>query len=201
MLMSMQIHLGSQPASLSAILILVGALAMPLVSCTQTPDSRAIEFSDDQKAIRKTLAKLYKAFCFDPDAEPDWDVQRSAYLQGAAFVAPIRSDQTPCAVDTDTFIEDFRRYATSDPYRSQGFHERITGTSVRVLGDIAHALVAFEGFVPSKQLAARPEEASTVGVDSIQFVRDGESWRLVSFTTQYEREGFAIDHQDFDEWQ
>ena len=62
-----------------------------------------------------------------------------------------------------------------------GLHERILRIRADVYGSIAHAYVSFEGYVPGE------EQARTRGLDSLQFVRDGPRWLLISFTTQYER--------------
>ena len=110
----------------------------------------------------------------------DWEAQRAIYLDGASFVSPARVGLRPEGVDEASFLSDFREFVLEGPYAQTGFHERIVGLRVDTFGGIAHAFVAFEGF--------RPGEGETVsrGLDSIQFVRDGGAWRLVSFTTQYE---------------
>lgn len=133
--------------------------------------------------LRRTIDALYEAFCFEPGAEPDWEAQRAIYLDGAIFVPPSRPDRAPRAQSTDEFLADFRAFVTAEPYRSTGFHERIVGVTADVFGGIAHAFVAFEGFVPGDGAAA------TLGLDSLQFVRDGDAWKLVSFTTQYASDG------------
>ena len=139
-----------------------------------------------RRAIRATLDELYAAFCFDPGAEPDWETQRRIYLEGAVFVPSIRPDRPPAGDDTERFLADFRAFARSESFRDTGFHERIVGTRIEVFGGVAHAFVAFEGFAPGDG------ETQTVGLDSLQLVFDGERWRLVSFTTQFEREGLPL---------
>jgi len=66
-----------------------------------------------------------------------------------------------------------------DAVRSTGLHERILNARVDVFGGVAHAFVAFEGFVPGTG------EFRSRGLDSIQLLRDRGRWRVVSFTTQY----------------
>lgn len=140
-------------------------------------------------ALEVTIEELYDAFNFDARAEPDWDTQRRVYLEGATFVAPIAPGRTPRGDDTETFLRDFRAYVKSEPYAATGFHERIVDTRIGVFGGVAHAFVLFEGFEPADG------EARTRGVDSLQFVHDGASWRLVSFATQYEGEALTLPRQ------
>lgn len=165
-----------------------------LVACRDVRPARAIdvaiaESTEDADALRATIDALYAAFCFDPGAEPDWATQRRIYLAGAVFIPPLRADRTPETVgvqDSKRFLADFAEYVASEPYRASGFHERIIGLDVGVFGGVAHAFVAFEGFVPGDGATV------TRGLDSLQLVHDGERWRLVSFTTQYEADGLVL---------
>ena len=132
--------------------------------------------------LLKTLDTLYEAFCFDAGGEADWAAMEALFADGAAFVSPGAAH----AVDAEQFLVDFREFIRTSPLGKTGFHERILKVRVDHFGSIAHAWVAFEGFVPGEV------EARTRGLDSIQFVLEDEQWRLVSFTTQYEREGLPL---------
>lgn len=158
------------------LLLRLAICALALTSCRSLPGTPASEPVE----LRQTIEELYDAFCFDAGGEPDWEAQRAIYLDGASFVSPARVGLRPEGVDEASFLSDFREFVLEGPYAQTGFHERIVGLRVDTFGGIAHAFVAFEGF--------RPGEGETVsrGLDSIQFVRDGGAWRLVSFTTQYE---------------
>ncbi len=137
-------------------------------------------------AIHQQLERLYAAFSFDAGEQPDWETQRGVYLPGAVFVPPMRDGSAPRIDDTQRFLADFERFATSAPYADTGFHERIVGLRIDVFGRVAHAFVAFEGFAPADG------RTQTRGLDSIQLVHDGEAWRLASFATQFEREGLSL---------
>jgi len=153
------------------------ALAFALIGCraaSPTPRDDA-----ERLVIESTLNELYRAFCFDAGGEADWDAMRALFVEGAVFVAPFACDQTPTGVGADEFLADFRRYTASDAVRSTGLHERILNARVDVFGGVAHAFVAFEGFVPGTG------EFRSRGLDSIQLLRDRGRWRVVSFTTQY----------------
>ena len=132
------------------------------------------------RAIGAVLDELYAAFCFDAGGEPDWDTQRRIYLTGAAFVAPLRPGRMPLGVSTQEFLDEFLSFATSEASAASGFHERIVDTRMTAVGNLAHAFVLFEGFVPGSG------EVQSRGLDSLQLVHDGAAWRVVSFTTEYE---------------
>lgn len=135
--------------------------------------------SGDRLAIERTLDELYRAFCFDPHGEADWEAMAALFIDGAAFVAPFVEGQTPHAVGADVFLADFKRYVASDAVRDSGLHERILHVRLDVFGQVAHAFVAFEGFAPGDG------ETRSRGLDSIQLLRDRGRWRVASFTTQY----------------
>ncbi|MEO0650703.1 MAG: hypothetical protein AAFZ65_08495 [Planctomycetota bacterium] len=160
------------------------ALLSLLASCTSLTPAGA---GADHAALRATIEELYTAFSFDAHAEPDWARQRELYLEGATFVAPIQPGQAPVGDDTETFLDEFQAFVRRGPYAETGLYERILDVDAGICGNIAHAFVLFEGHYPGDP------EAQTRGLDSLQFVRDGQAWRLVSFTTQYESEGAPLE--------
>ena len=150
----------------------IAALALASLGCRAAP--RARDAVDARPAA--TVDALYRSFCWDAGGEPDWAAMRALFAEGAAFVAPGTSN----AVGADAFHADFAAFAATEPLASSGFHERITHARLDAFGGVAHAYVVFEGFVPGE------DEPRSRGLDSIQLVRDGERWLVVSFTTQYE---------------
>lgn len=153
-------------------------LAVALGACRSTPPRSADELA--RAEVRRTLDALYVSFGFDAGGEADWTTLRSLALEGAAWVDPITRGVPPRAVGTDAFVAGFRDAIHASPELREGFHERILHARIDLFGTIAHAYVAFEGF------AADGAPARTRGLDSIQLVRDGDAWKVASFTTQYE---------------
>ncbi len=154
--------------------LVLGAFA----GCQSTPAESA-PAQVDVSAVRSTLDKLYAAFCFEARGNADWDTIRNLSADGAVFVAPISTKKTPRAVGIDEFLNDYHGYVASEAVRNTGLHERILHTRIDVYGSIAHAYVAFEGFVPGLGTVM------TRGLDSLQLVKVSGEWRVVSFTTQY----------------
>ena len=177
--MSSRIHFtaGLTRALAPAVLLAAGATgcSAPAVGPPAAGDS-------DVRAIEEMLETLYAAFCFDAGGEADWEGMRALFVDGAAFVAPLGPGEPARAVGADQFVADFRAFIADSEEGRTGFHERVVGLRIDRFGTVAHAFVAFEGFVPGEGVAR------TRGLDSIQLVRDAGQWKLVSFTTQYESE-------------
>ncbi len=175
----------------------VAALVLPLALACQGPAGNATGTAearaDDGRALRATLDELYAAFCFDAGSEADWNAIRELCAEGAAFLAPVAPGRPPRATGVDGFLADFRAYVASPSVAATGLHERITGVRLDGFGRIAHAFVAFEGFAPGDG------RTLTRGLDSLQLVRDGERWRVVSFTTQYETPALSLPPRFIDE--
>ena len=146
-------------------------LLLLLVACRAAPPN------DD---VRTAIDDLYAAFDWDPGGEPDWAAQRALYLDGAVFVSGGR------AQDTEAFLATFAEWVRTGEFAESGLHERILSVRLDHFGGVAHAWVSFEGHLPGEA------EARTRGLDSLQFVRTPDGWRLASFTTQYEGEGLEL---------
>jgi len=129
--------------------------------------------------IEGFLERLYEAFSFDPDGEPNWPELRQMFADGAAFVSPPTSGESPVGVDSDEFLASFQDFIRSSPIGATGYHERVVRTRIDAVGQIAHAWVTFDGFVPGRAPDRR-------GVDSLQLVLEDGAWKLVSFMTHYE---------------
>ena len=163
------------------LLLLLLLLLLPAGACrtaeTAAPTAPAPTARDP--ALLDMLDALYRSFCFDAGAEPDWSAMERMFAPGAAFVAPIAAGRAPKAIGAEEFLRDFKAYVLSPSMRSSGLHERILHVRADTCGAIAHAWVTFEGFLPGS--GARHSQ----GVDSLQLVRDGGAWKLVGFTTHY----------------
>ena len=156
---------------------LAATLAFLAIPACQAPEFRP---TAEEESVLVTVVELYGAFCFDAEAQPDWEAQRRIYLESAVFVPPFLEGGTPRADDMETFLGDFWIFVTSGPYAGSGLYERPTEMDVSVSGRLAQAMVTFEGFLPESG------EVVTRGVDSIHFIHDGERWRLTYFATEYE---------------
>ncbi len=166
---------------------LAGAAVVAIGDAGTVPSDSAID-----QEIRRTLIVLYAAFSFDAGAEPDWAAQRALFLPGAAFVDPVKPGVMPRAIGSEEFLANFHRSVVTDPALRAGFRERIVVARLDHFGHVAHAYITFEGYVPRSDASVAPA-ASTRGVDSVQLVCDDlGTWRVASFTTQFEGPGTAL---------
>ena len=164
-----------------------GLIPLSLATAACAPRSAPAPVpSPARSAIDATLATLYQSFSFDKGKEPEWSVMRSLFLDGASFVDPISDAAQPRAIGVEAFITNVREAVKNAPAFREGLRERIVVARVDHFGDVAHAYVTFEGFVPGEP------RARTRGVDSIQLVRSGSQWMVASFTTQYEKRDLPL---------
>jgi hypothetical protein len=131
------------------------------------------------EAIESFVRDLYRAFCFDPNEEADWEGMRALFHDEACFASPIRVGSPVKVQGIEGFLKDFRDWVQNSEVGRTGLHERILSTRVDCFANIAHVYVTFEGVVPGEL------EAQTLGVDSLQLVLEEGRWQLVSFTSQY----------------
>lgn len=158
-------------------------LALPLGACRSLPANGSADLPADgpaPAALSAAVDELYAAFDFGPGGEADWDAMRALFLPGATFVAPVSPARPPAGEDAEAFLTGFQTWSRTGEYSATGLHERILSRTFRHAGHIAHAWVRFEGYLP------RTGEIRTRGIDSIAFVRDGERWKVASFSTQYD---------------
>lgn len=156
--------------------LLTVLVLLPVACRTPAPKPQA------EADLRQVIDALYSAFDFEALQEPDWEAMGAHFLEGASFVSPASPHRTPTATGSATFLADFKSWVRTGEFQSTGLHERVLAVRVELFGGIGHAWVAFEGFLPESG------EVKTRGLDSIQLVKDGEQWKLASFSTQYASE-------------
>ena len=154
-----------------------------LTSCASTDYESLFRRHDEAVAM---LNELYDSFAFDAGEEPDWETQRRLFLPGATIVPSIQPERQPVGNDVETFIADFRTYALTGEFSTTGLHERVLRMDIHSFGGVGHAFVAFEAYVPGE------EAPRSRGLDSIQLIHDGSSWRVASFTTQFETDELRL---------
>lgn len=165
----------------SALVLLTGTLFSACAGLAPTPSA-----GEAAASIEASITELYAAFCFDAGGEAQWDQIEAHFLESAIIVNPYPVGAHPTVVSRAQFLKEFQTYVRSDSVRDTGLHERVLAIQADHYGNLAHAYVSFEGFVPATGVVR------TRGLDSLQLVRDGARWRVASFTTQYETEGLVL---------
>jgi hypothetical protein len=125
----------------------------------------------ERVSLDNTLSRLYEVISFDEGGEPDWDGMRSVFSPHARFVrvTPEGTDH----LDLPMFCAMAREMLDLGAYT--GFHEREVSRRVDDLGGVVHVLSAYE----TKRHPTAIDRLGQ-GVNSIQLVREGDGWRVVS---------------------
>jgi len=161
----------------------VGGLALAASAC-QAPGPAPT--AQEHGQLKAAIVALYEAFSFDPGGQADWDAMRALFAEGATFYAPIRAGRQPRGEGAEPFITGFRAWIESSDIGRTGLHEVVSHWRIDRCGSIAHSFVTFDGVLPETGAAY------SQGVDSIQWVLDGERWLVASFTSQYAQPGAPL---------
>lgn len=128
--------------------------------------------------IGALLAALYEVISFEEGGEPDWERMKTLFSPHARLthVTPEGVDH----LDLAAFQRMGRELIELGTYTS--FHERESRRCLHVFGDVAHVLSAYE-----TRRAPDALEPFARGVNSIQLVREGPGWRVLSLLWDEER--------------
>lgn len=167
-------------STLAAVLALL--LAGPAAARQQTaPPARPA----DVESMDAILAALYDVISGPKGQARDWDRFYSLFYPGARLI--------PTGIAPDGSVR--ARALTPEEYRQssgtyleeRGFFEVEIGRTVEQFGNIAHAFSAYA----SRNTLADPEPFAR-GINSIQLLRDGSRWWIVSVFWDSERPDNAI---------
>jgi len=136
----------------------------------------------DFTTVNGVVETLYQAVSFGPGEEPDWELLRSLFLEGAVLAQPARGGEDVELWSLDHFIQSFKDDLVTYDMQETGFWERVGGTACSNFGRVTHCDVVFEmrTDVDSPQPLGR-------GVDGIQMVKTGGRWWIISVATEHER--------------
>jgi hypothetical protein len=143
-----------------------------------------VAVSDRLHLLDEALAALYEVISFPEGGEPDWDRMAHVFHSSARLTRI-----TP--EGTDYFdLASFRAMATEmlDLGVYTSFFEKEVTRRADVFGSVAHVLSAYEtrGRADASSCLAR-------GVNSIQLLWDGRSWRVLSLLWDEETERSRLD--------
>ena len=139
---------------------------------------------EDVASIDAILDALYGVISGNAGVARDWDCMRSLFLPGARLI-PTRPTPSGGAAARVMTLEEW--IAGAEAYfKETSLHEREIGRRVERYGNIAHAFSAYES------LHAPGEPAFARGVNSVQLMKDGGRWWVVSIFWDAEREGNPV---------
>jgi hypothetical protein len=165
--------------------ILIGAVVVAAIHAfaparalhAQAPPAAKPEDVASKDAI---LAALYDVISGPAGHKRDWNRYNSLFVPGARLIPAVRREGGGASARVMTPEE----YATtSGPVLERnGFFEKQIASKVEEFGNIAHVFSTYE----SRRTAA-DEKPFSRGINSIQLLRDGNRWWVVSIFWDSER--------------
>jgi hypothetical protein len=167
---------------LAALLTLTGLLSAAAQEPPKTSAPKAKP--DDVKSIDAILAALYDVISGPAGRGRDWDRMRSLFVPGARLI-PAVARRDGGASARVLGVEDFITLVDKNT-ATTGFFEREVARKAEVFGNIAHVFSTYES-------RRAPDEAPFQrGINSIQLLKDGDRWWVVTIYWDSERPGNPI---------
>ncbi len=111
----------------------------------------------------------------------DWERFRSLFREGARIIIASSSADGSIEAGREWGIEEFVE-AADEYYRKSGFWEREIACRMEIFGNVAHLFSTYESRVESDE-----SEPVSRGINSIQMIRSGDRWTIVSLLFDVER--------------
>ena len=120
---------------------------------------------------------LYEQVTFPAGTTPNWDYVRTMFIKDAVVVMRAGRDKTN-TLTLDGWVLDFVNFINDAEVKKTGFQEKIVKMETMVFGDIAHVLVLYTSYIPTKSKAPRE------GVDSFHLIKKDGQWQIVSILNE-----------------
>jgi hypothetical protein len=168
----------------------VACLTLALASSAAAQDAPkpVAARSADVQSIDAIVAALYDVISGPAGQKRDWDRMRSLFVPGARMiptsVAATGGGTTARVLDVEGYIQ------RSGPALERGFFEREIFRKTDAFGNIAHVFSTYES-----RRAAADTKPFARGINSIQLLKDGDRWWVVTIYWDAERPGNDIPPQ------
>ena len=151
----------------------------------------------DVASIDAITTAVYESISGDAGVPRDWDRFRSLFAPGARLM-PVASEhgedgQRTSAVNTMS-ADEFAS-GTSQFFVDEGFYEVEIGNVTETYGDIAHRFSSYASFRTDDP----DEEPFNRGINSFQYLYDGERWWILTIFWQHEPDAGPIPAEYLDE--
>ena len=151
----------------------------------------------DVASIDAITTAVYESISGDAGVTRDWDRFRSLFAPGARLM-PVASEHgedghrtsAVATMSPDDFVT-----RTSDSFAADGFYEVEIGNVTETYGDIAHRFSAYASFFTDDL----DEEPFNRGINSFQYLYDGERWWILTIFWQHEPDAGPIPAEYLDE--
>lgn len=135
---------------------------------------------DEENQVYILLKKLYKSFSYGNAEEPDWELMRSVFFEGAQFVSEVPEGKTPKPKTIEEFISSWQNSIRNSNSPTIETTERIIDTKTSKIGKSIRVDVVFQA---SKINDPSPRK---YGLDSLILVNDDGVWKILSFIIHFE---------------
>lgn len=158
------------------------AIRPPSVDSTARPAAKA----SDVESVDAILKSLYDVISGPAGQKRDWDRFRSLLIPNARLI-PTRSRPDGSAQAVVWSADDYVNAAGAN-LEKNGFFEREISRKMESYGNIVHAFSTYD----SRRTADANEKPFARGINSIQLLKDGTRWWIVSIFWDSERPGNEI---------
>ena len=135
---------------------------------------------DETEQVDILLKNLYQSFCYGNAEEPDWELMRSVFFEGAQFVSEVPQGGTPNPQTIEEFISSWQNSIRKSDSPTIETTERILETKATKIGNLIRVDILFQG---SKSNETSPKKP---GLDSLVLANVDGIWKILSFIVQYE---------------
>ena len=139
--------------------------------------------NEDRQLLGKLTDKLYKSICFEIGEQPPVENLRKMFIPTANM---IRNDSnSPGIMTVDDFILSYTKRIDDGTIKS--FYEGELSNVTEIFGKIAHRFSTYE----TKFDLDNPEPF-TVGINSIQYVKISNEWKISSIVWNNQTDDLII---------
>jgi quercetin dioxygenase-like cupin family protein len=135
---------------------------------------------DEENQVDILLTKLYKSFSYGKAEEPNWELMRSVFVEGAQFVLEVPDGEFPNPQTIEEFISNWQSSIRNSDSSTVETSENIIETRTVKMGKSIRVDVVFQ--------ASRANDPSPrkYGLDSLVLVNVDGVWKILSFVIHFE---------------
>ena len=164
--------------------IFIAVFVIMTTSCVSTRPGGPLQpkslTTDESSQIDLQLNKLYQSFCYDSGEEPDWELMRSVFIEGAQFVGEAPAGGSPSPQSVDEFISSWQKSIRRSDSVTVKTTEHLISTKVTKVGKLIRVEVLFQAKKKNDPSPRKP------GLDTVVFANDKGIWKVLSFVVHYE---------------
>lgn len=125
----------------------------------------------DLKQIDESTKELYECICFPVGGYPEVDKLNDLIIPGGQMIN--NNGEEPLIMNVDDFIQIYKDKLESGVIKS--FYEGEVSSKTELFGNVAHRFSTYE-----KKYDLDEKEPFSLGINSIQFVKVNNKWKISS---------------------